>query len=309
MHSTSSLRRQRDLLRASLWSTLQATDDGLLDDTLGVLEAECAPSGGGAGGERAAAAMRLFAVLAAHSLHPNQLRRLLALHTATGEGALLHALTQAISRTASEPLGTPRRFFAFNGVHPPAPQPPLQGECFGRDAFVIWFWLRLDSVCSFLATAGHGVEVSLRGGLLTVVAMSPKGGAASAQVPAPLSAGEWHWALRQRFVFPAPTKDLRHWSVGGPLPPGVTAHESTCAPLSGAQLAELLLLPAAAAGSAAVSGACAALSASRARSLEEASATAAGALRLFRLCVCGSECEARQASDEGPVGSSACSPA
>jgi hypothetical protein len=154
-----------------VWELVKASDAGLLSITADVIEgwsqanalrgSSCDPAGAscstgqgqcssGLVSERADAALALFAALASHSCDPNTLRRLLGLAAnsdASVLGAIYSAVCSAIARReASEaiPSAAPSRFFSFRGAGPLPLMPPLRGACFGRDAFSIWMWIRID---------------------------------------------------------------------------------------------------------------------------------------------------------------------
>jgi len=277
------------------WELVQASSDAALLSTLvDIIQAQPGSSASATGGGicKRETALDLLADLAAHSIHPNIVRRLLGLFTATAEPAVLGALCSAIARresTEAFPGAAPGRFFCFRGAAL-SPLPQLHGPYFGRDAFSLWLWLRIDpdggreeggvlpqAVCAFVASTGYGIELSLRGAgvragghcgtesgacgtdpavtarWLNVSVTSSKGVGVSVRCNAPLQPGVWHFVTVD--LTAAPRRAVWPFESAVPTPPPPYLHpDARAASLTSLYAAAA---PAAAAAAASVSAAAA----------------------------------------------------
>ena len=128
-------------VRASPDAALLTTLLGIITETLPLNASRSSTSAACGGLCRRESAIELLADLAAFSIHPDIVRRLLGLSCFTADPVFLSELCSAIAQRASTEafLGAaPGRYFCFRGAASSSPLPPLNGPYFGRDAFSIW---------------------------------------------------------------------------------------------------------------------------------------------------------------------------
>ena len=191
------------MMRKSLWDLVRISEAGMLETILHMLEATDVQDD-----ELIATSLHMLGLLGSHSITPNQLREHLALFTRGGLTCrLLQPLVHAVELSeAAGPLGCPASFLAFDGQGGLA---ATMAKEVGPSSFSVWLWLRLESpsgasgeaqsqagsvlVYSLLAADGHGVEVRVRAGRLSVAVLSARGGVSAVQLERPLQARSWHW--------------------------------------------------------------------------------------------------------------------